>query len=74
MIDGGEIFSVVKFVAERGASGDFKLHDLVIGEMVEVFDEGAETVAMSDDENFLMRLKEGKNFGVPVGKNAIDGI
>src|SRR3546814_9014039 len=44
---------VVEFVDERHAGRNFDLRNLVVGNVVEIFDQGAETVAVGSDEDAL---------------------
>ncbi len=49
---------VIQFVNEGDASGDVQTNNLVVFDIVKIFDNRPKTVAMSRDENTLAGLKE----------------
>ena len=71
-LDGLEVG--VEFVDERDAGGDVEFQDLLLGEVVEMFDEGSEGVAVRGDDDALAGLHSGRDFFVPEREEAVDGV
>ncbi len=49
-----------------------QLTDLIVGDVVEVLDEGAEGVSVGGDHDLLAALDGGRNGLVPQGQEAVD--
>ena len=67
-----EIF--IQLVNEGNAGRDVELEDLLFGEVIEVFDQGAKAVPVSGDDDAFAGLHSGCDFFVPERKKALDGI
>ena len=64
----------VEFVNEGDTGGDIEAEDFCFGEVVEVFDEGAEGVAVCGDDDALAGGDHGGYVLVPEGEEAGDGV
>lgn len=65
---------LVEFVEEGDAGGDVELGDGVVGDAIEVLDEGAEAVAVGADEHSPAGSKVGHDGVVPVGEHPCDDV
>src|SRR6186713_2439609 len=72
MADGREI--VIEFVHERNARRNVYADNFVVRNMIQVFDEGSQAVAMGRNQDTLTRSDHRSNRLGPVGKDAIDGV
>src|SRR3954468_24420549 len=64
----------IKLVNERNAGGNIQLDDLVLGHVVEIFHQCAQTVSVRRDDDTLTRF-HGRGYRlVPVRKKPRDGV
>lgn len=65
---------VVEFVNQRDACGNVQSDNLFLGDVIEVFDQRAQAVAVSGDKDTFTFANSGRNRFVPVGQEARDGV
>ena len=58
----------VKIIDKWDACRDIEFQDLFAGQMVQVHDNGAERVAVCDDEDIMAGFDIGQNMGLEVGQ------
>jgi len=64
----------VQIVDQGDARGDVQADDLVVGDVVQVFDQRAQAVAVRRDDDTLAGLDGRRNHVIPVGQDPIHGI
>jgi hypothetical protein len=69
---GFEIF--IQLVDQRDGRGDVELDNLFFGNIVQVFDQGAQAVAVRGDQYFFSGFYRRGNGFMPVGQKAVDRI
>ena len=67
-----EVF--IQLVNEGNAGRDVELEDLLFGEVVEVFDQGAKAIPVGGNDDAFAGFHRGCDFFVPKWKKAIDSI
>jgi len=68
-----DIQVVVELVDQRSAGGDVELSNVILRNVVQVLDQGAEGVAVSGNDNVLAGLEVGGNLVLPVREDAVEG-
>jgi hypothetical protein len=65
---------VVQFVNQRNPGRDIHADDFGIGNLIQIFDQRAQAVAVRCDQHALSGL-DGRSDGfIPVGQNAVNGV
>jgi len=70
--DGGEV--VFKSIHQGDTSGGVELDDRVIGDVIKVFNQGPQTVAVGGNNHLPFRLHLGRDGLLPVRQKADDSI
>ena len=68
------IQGVIQFIDKRDAGRNIQLEDLLLGEVVEVFYEGAEAVAVGGDDDAFSGFHGRRDLFMPEGEEAVDGV
>lgn len=64
---------IIELVDERSSGGDVELGDLILGDVVQMLNEGTEGVAVGGNDDVLAGLEVGGNLVLPVGEDTVEG-
>jgi hypothetical protein len=65
---------LIELIDQRDAGGDVQTDDVVVRHLVQVLDQGAQTIAVGRDDHFLATLDRGHDRLMPVGEEPRDRI